>query len=94
MMNGKKPISKAKKEANKRYDSKQGRIAVIVPKPQKDAIQARAALLGKSVNAYVTDLIWRDLYGEKAENGGKAESSEKARKAENGEKAESYQKGK
>ena len=80
--------SRAQMDAVKRHRNKIYQITTTVPIEQKDAIQARAAMQGKSVNAYVTDLIWRDLYGE---NGGKAESSEKARKAE---KAESYQKGK
>lgn len=83
------PRSKGQKTADANYKAKTDRVVITVKKGQKDAIQARAAILGKSVNAYVTDLIWRDLYGENSENGGKAESSEKARKAE---KAESYQK--
>ena len=87
-------ISDSQKRAKAKYRKTIDHIQIAVPAGKRDAIQARAAILGKSVNAYVTDLIWRDLYGGKAENGGKAESSEKARKAENGEKAESYQKGK
>lgn len=37
------------------------RIAVVVPKGQKDAIKARAESQGESVNAYIWRLIQEDM---------------------------------
>ena len=37
------------------------RIAVVVPKGQKEAIKARAETQGESVNAYIWRLIQEDM---------------------------------
>lgn len=68
-------ISDSQKRAKAKYRKTIDHIQIAVPAGKRDAIQARAAMQGKSVNAYVTDLIWRDLYGE---NGRKAEKPKDA----------------
>ncbi len=45
-----------------RYNAKAyDRIAVFVPKGDKDLIAERAKTLGKSVNSYIKDLIYSDM---------------------------------
>lgn len=54
--------TKAHLEGNKRYlTEKVETIAVRVPKGEKAVIKAHAAQKGKSLNAYVVDLIHADM---------------------------------
>ena len=46
---------------NKWYANAYDRIAVVVPKGQKEAIKARAESQGESVNAYIWRLIQEDM---------------------------------
>ncbi len=50
--------SKARIEANKRYNDKAyDRISIIIPKGQKEIIDAHAKKQGESINAYVNRAI-------------------------------------
>ena len=56
------PISEAKKASNKKWNDanmkeRYDRIQLVVPKGQKETIQARASSQGESVNAFVTTAI-------------------------------------
>lgn len=60
--------SKARIEANKRYNDKAyDRIAVVVPKGRKEIIKQAAKRAGQSVNAYVQQAINERLQREGAE---------------------------
>lgn len=55
-------VSKKQQACVNRYIGKAyDRINLTVPKGDKDIIKARADSLGKSVNAYIHDLIENDL---------------------------------
>lgn len=59
--------SEARIRANNKYNAKAyDRINIAVPKGQKDIIQARATIQGKSVNAYVIEAISEKLEHDKA----------------------------
>lgn len=54
--------TQAQREANKRLQAKLERVSFWVPKDgTKEAIQARACNLGKSVNSYILGLIEKDM---------------------------------
>lgn len=64
------PLSEAKKRANKRWNDENmkeryDRIQLVIPKGEKKAIQAAAAVRNESVNAYiyhaVKERIERDM---------------------------------
>lgn len=57
---GKKQQACVNRYINKAYD----RINLIVPKGQKEIIKAHAESKGKSVNAYINDLIEKDMNAE------------------------------
>lgn len=46
---------------NKWQKENQERIILMVKKGEKDAIRTRAAEQGKSLNAYISDLIEKDM---------------------------------
>ncbi len=56
------PLSDARKRANKKWNDanlkeKYDRIQLVVPKGQKERIQAAAAHTGESVNGFINRLI-------------------------------------
>ena len=56
------PYNEAQKRATAKYNAKAyDRVEFKVKKGQKEAIQARAEELGKSVNGYIVDLIEEDM---------------------------------
>jgi len=56
------PQSKAHQHAtNKWLASERDRITIITPKGRKAEIKAHAESLGMSLNAYINDLIDRDM---------------------------------
>ena len=55
-------ISAARLAANKRYNDKAyDHITIAAPKGTKDAIKARAAEQGESINGYINRLIKQDM---------------------------------
>ena len=54
------PISEARKRANENYLKTQDEIRIRIPKGQKAEIQAYAKAQGKSLNAYIVELIHAD----------------------------------
>jgi predicted HicB family RNase H-like nuclease len=55
-------VSDAQKKANQRYNQKTyDQIKVLVKKGQREEIKAHAEKQGKSLNAYITDLIKADM---------------------------------
>ena len=60
------PASKAKVEANARYDAKAyDKFLIRVPKGKKQEIQDHATSLGESLNGYVVKAIEERIAGEK-----------------------------
>ncbi len=55
------PISEARKRANENYLKTQDEIRIRIPKGQKAEIQAYAKAQGKSLNAYIVELIHADM---------------------------------
>ena len=55
------PISDARKRANEKYIKSQDEIKLRVEKGMKDKIKAHAKSKGMSSNAYINDLIKRDI---------------------------------
>lgn len=55
------PTTPAQRKATTKYLQTLDEIRIRMPKGQKEVIQARAQKLGKSVNAYVLELIDKDL---------------------------------
>lgn len=55
------PISEARKRANENYLKTQDEIRIRIPKGQKAEIQAYAKAQGKSLNAYIVELIRTDM---------------------------------
>lgn len=55
------PISEARKRANENYLKTQDEIRIRIPKGQKAEIQAYAKTQGKSLNAYIVELIRADM---------------------------------
>ena len=55
------PISEARKRANENYLKTQDEIRIRIPKGQKAEIQAYAKAQGKSLNAYIVELIRADM---------------------------------
>lgn len=55
------PISEARKRANDNYLKTQDEIRIRIPKGQKAEIQAYAKAQGKSLNAYIVELIRADM---------------------------------
>lgn len=52
----------ARTRASNRYNAKHyERINIVVAKGERDKIKLRAASKNKSLNAYITDLIYRDM---------------------------------
>ena len=48
--------------AKRRYDEKTySRIIIRVKKGEEEKIKQRAEKLGKRINAYITDLIYKDM---------------------------------
>ena len=48
--------------AKRRYDDKTySRIIIRVKKGEEEKIKQRAGKIGKSINAYITDLIYDDM---------------------------------
>lgn len=61
-MADKKPMTEAKKAANKKWNDanlkdKYDRIQLVVPKGEKDLIKAAAQQVDESVNAYITAAV-------------------------------------
>lgn len=61
-MADKKPMSEAKKAANKKWNDanlkeKYDRIQLVVPKGEKDLIKAAADQAGESVSAYIVSAV-------------------------------------
>lgn len=55
-------MSKPTAEVKNRYNSKAyDRIAVVVKKGEREAIKAFAEEQGKSVNQFITDLIYSEM---------------------------------
>lgn len=54
-------ITQAKKEANKRYMDKQSRITIWCSSDFKEKIEKQAAKSGKSVNAFLKNLIEKNI---------------------------------
>lgn len=55
-------LSEARKKANQKYNAKSyDQIKVLVKKGQRDKIKAFAESQGKSLNAYINDLIAADM---------------------------------
>lgn len=55
-------MSKAQTKASNKYQSKAyDRIALLVKKGQREIIKAHAESQGKSLNAYINDLIAADM---------------------------------
>lgn len=53
--------TKARLRANAKYDQKFKRIVIRVPIGKDKEIEAYAKAKGKSVNAYITELIQKDM---------------------------------
>ena len=53
--------SKARLDANKRYQSKFDDIKIRVPSGERDVIKSYAEGIGKSLNSYIYDLIKADM---------------------------------
>jgi len=53
--------TKAQLEGNKRYQAKLDRGVFYVPKGDLEKIKARAQQKGMSLNAYIVDLIEKDM---------------------------------
>ena len=65
-MTEKRPMSDAKKAANKKWNDanlkeKYDRIQLVVPKGEKERIKAAADRSGESVNGFIYRLISREL---------------------------------
>ena len=57
-----KMITEARKKANQKYNEKAyDQIKVLVKKGQRDIIKAYAESQGKSLNAYINELISEDM---------------------------------
>lgn len=56
--------TKAQLEGNKRYQAKLDRGVFYVPKGDLEKIKARAQQKGMSLNAYIVDLIEKDMRNE------------------------------
>lgn len=54
-------VSEARIRANKKYLSKRENILFRVQKGRKAEMKARAESLGKSLNAYINDLVEKDI---------------------------------
>lgn len=55
-------MSKAQTRASNKYQAKAyDRVALLVKKGQREIIKAHAESLGKSLNAYINDLIFADM---------------------------------
>lgn len=54
-------VSEARIRANKKYLSKRENILFRVRKGRKAVMKARAESLGKSLNAYINDLVEKDI---------------------------------
>ena len=65
------PVSKAQQKATNKYiTNNYDRINLTVPKGQKEAIQAHAAVLGESVNGFIGRAIAEAMERDKAKTGG------------------------
>lgn len=64
-----------RKEANKRYLAKQDELKIRIPGGQKQAVEAHAAIRGKSINALVNDLLREDMGLTEAQWKGKEQQS-------------------
>lgn len=54
-------ISNARRKANEKYLEKQDEIKIRIPKGEKDRIKQFAEAHGQSVNAFITELIRREM---------------------------------
>ena len=69
-MEEKKPMSEARKAANKKWNDanmkeKYDRIQLVVPKGEKDIIKTFADISGESVSAYILEAVRRRMESEK-----------------------------
>jgi predicted DNA binding CopG/RHH family protein len=57
------PLSEARKKANKKWNEEHpyDRISLFVKQGDKDKIKAHAETIGMSLNAYINDLIEKDM---------------------------------
>lgn len=51
----------AHRQRNKRYKETKEQIVVLVPKGAREGIKRYASSLDKSMNAYIVDLVERDI---------------------------------
>ena len=61
-MNERKPLSEARKRANKKWNDanmaeRYDRVQLVLPKGQKATVQTAADAVGKSINAYTQDAL-------------------------------------
>lgn len=54
-------LSKARMRANKKYLSKQEEVLIRVRKGRKDKLKVHAESVGLSLNAYINNLINKDI---------------------------------
>lgn len=60
------PYSEAQKRATQKFiKENRDRLELLLPKGKKEEYRAFAATKGKSLNAYIIDLIEKDMEGEK-----------------------------
>lgn len=69
------PLSEAKKRANKKWNDENmkeryDRIQLVVPKGEKETIQAAAQTQGQSVNAYIYEAVKQRMEREEVQGGG------------------------
>ncbi len=69
------PLSEAKKRANKKWNDENmkeryDRIQLVVPKGEKETIQAAAQMQGQSVNAYIYEAVKQRMEREEVQGGG------------------------
>lgn len=69
------PLSEAKKRANKKWNhenmkERYDRIQLVVPKGEKETIQAAAQTQGQSVNAYIYEAVKQRMEREEVQGGG------------------------
>lgn len=57
------PISEARRKANEKYLDKLDEIKIRLPKGEKERIKRFAQSHGQSVNAFITELIHREMIG-------------------------------
>ena len=62
--------TEARKEGNRRWDAANlDRLSIALPRGKKDSIKAHAAMMGESVNAFISRAIDETMERDKAPGG-------------------------